>query len=181
MFAKLINLTTKDPPRGLGESAASTAGTPRYPTATTIAIPDAFPEMIASVLQRRLVIAHHIGGVPENTLIVLDESGLTAINELAKGNIGFALFILHQAIPSAREFASSPIPFHITDGIIGRSNPTLEQFEDWHAFGRGVAVVDMEELKAESKLPSAIRAILPHAHRVVDGFRKIIKLGSHSI
>lgn len=88
------------------------------------------PSMIRPLIQKRLDYAHELSRKKPDSMIKLDESAYKALEEITKGNPGFALYIMKYAIPGAKELSKSKLPYVITGEHIRNLGITLGEYEN---------------------------------------------------
>lgn len=139
-----------------------------------LAMPPANEQKIREALMRRLDFAHDRGKAHHDSLIALDQSGVLAIVDRAQGNVGFALYALYHALPTAPELLSGVPPFVIDGERIASLNLTDEGFKFWHEYGRNMCVINMDAPREGRNLPPEVAKLLPKAREIVESFQHVV-------
>lgn len=96
--------------------------------------------MVRPVISRRLNFVHKLMGVAPDSVMKVDDSGYQEIAQQTGGNIGFALYLLNQAIPSPETLSKSPLPYVITGEQIRNLGKTFEDYAAWEDCGKPTAI-----------------------------------------
>lgn len=131
-------------------------------------------EKIEDVLKRRLTFAHWRMGISEDSVITMTPSAVERIFQISGGRPGFALYLLHEALPSAIELLES-VPFVIDSERVSKNIRSERQYEEWDSVGRELNVLNLGALEEGLDLSDETRALLPGAKRVIELFQTIIK------
>lgn len=102
------------------------------------------PSMARRVIQKRLDYAHRLCGAKPDSIVKIDDSAYSVIEQITQGNPGFALYAIMMINPSHQELEKSEKPYIITEEYVRNTRITQSGFEQWWELGRDIEVLEIK-------------------------------------